>query len=112
MIRYLTGDFPGSLAAAANAEASIPNVLVWKAMSLVRTGRHEEAQISVAGFFEAVEKRWTPTDTPATPENMTCWFLHAFPIKQLDDWNRLRDDFGQAGAPVVNTEFNQWPNSD
>ncbi|MFV0294944.1 MAG: hypothetical protein ACK5JT_02360, partial [Hyphomicrobiaceae bacterium] len=108
MVRYLTDEFSAALAAAAHAETSIPNIFVWKAACLVRMGKRQTARQAAERFFTAVKKRWVNPDLPATRENMTRWFLHAFPIKHREVWGRLRDDFGLAGAPVENIEFNTW----
>ena len=108
MIRYLTNDFEGCVAAALHAEHSIQNVLVWKAASLVQLGQIADAKAAADEFFEAVTQRWVNPELPPSREAMTRWFLHAFPIKSKDCWERLRDDFGRAGADVTESNFETW----
>lgn len=99
MIRYMNGDYEACLAAAQEAETSIANVLVWKAAALNHLGQTEAARRATDKFFQSVASRWFDTK-PAGRETMTRWFLSAFPIAKLEDWERLRDDFAGAGAPV------------
>ena len=39
---------------------------------------------------------------------MARWFLHAFPIRRREDWERLRDGFAGAGAPVMGITHEGW----
>lgn len=105
MIRYLIHDFDGCLAAAEKAEHSIQNVFVWKAVALMQLGRCNDAVQAARQFFRSAKSRWLNAETPPTKENITAWFLHAFPFKSGEAWERLRDDFGRAGAPVEGLEF-------
>jgi hypothetical protein len=107
MIRYMCKDYEGCLQAAKEAEQSIANVLVWKAAALSHLCRQQEAQAAARLFFQAVGSRWFNTD-PATPKTMTRWFLNAFPIANECDWQRLRDDFANAGAPTGGIMYNEW----
>ena len=104
MIRYLISDFSGCLSAAARAEHSIQNVLVWKAAALVELGRLDEATEAVEAFFHAAEARWLNEERAPDRRNIAMWFLHAFPFKSQAAWERLRDNFGRAGAPVEGLE--------
>jgi tetratricopeptide (TPR) repeat protein len=107
MIRYMCQDFPGSVSAAEQAESSIQNVYVWKAAALHALGRDEEAASAAVRFFEAVEKRWFGPEVPSR-RLMTRWILHGFPIMRTEDFERLREDFGGAGAPVEEIDHNSW----
>ena len=107
MIRYMCHDLAGSINAAEQAESSIQNVYVWKAAALHALGRKEEAAIAAGRFFEAVEKRWFGPEVPSR-RLMTRWILHGFPIMRSEDFERLRDDFGGAGAPVEEIDQNSW----
>ena len=105
MVRYLNGDYGDCLYAAAQAQFSIPNLLAWQAASLVQFGRHAEAKVAADEFFLAVAKNWADAEMLPSRENITKWFLRAFPIKHEDAWVRLRDDLGRAGAPIQGIVF-------
>ena len=107
MIRYMTCDYSACLAAAQEAETSIANVFVWKAAALHHLGQIPEAQIATDRFFASVAARWFGPEKP-TREAITEWFLHAFPIARIEDWERLRDDFCGAGAPVEGIRYQGW----
>jgi len=107
MVRYMCRDFTGCVDAAEQAESSIQNVYVWKAAALHALGRKDDAKIAASKFFDAVEKRWFGPEVPSR-RLMTRWILHGFPIMLAEDFERLRDDFGGAGAPVEEIDHNSW----
>ena len=43
-----------------------------------------------------------------TNDAVTRWFLHHFPIKQKEDWERLRDGIAGAGAAVRHISHQEW----
>ncbi len=108
MIRYLIDEFDECLAAAVEAEISIKNVLVWKAASLVRLGRVEEATEAADQFFGATADKWINESASPNRQQIARWFMHAFPFKHEYAWARLRDDFSLAGAPLAGLLFNIW----
>lgn len=107
MIRYMCNDLAGCVSAAEQAEASIQNVYFWKAAALSALGRKEEAKQAADTFFEAVQKRWFSPEPPS-PGLVARWILHGFPIARVEDFERLRDDFGTAGAPVARIKHAKW----
>lgn len=99
MIRYICGEHEASVAAADRAGGSVVNILAWKTAALNQLGRRKDAETTAEAFFNAVQSRWF-ADEPPTREAMSRWIMHAFPIENQDVWERLRNDFGRAGAPV------------
>jgi DNA-binding SARP family transcriptional activator/TolB-like protein len=98
-IRFLEGDYPGCISAAQSAGDANPNVPGYKAAALYHAGEPEAARDEFKRFCEVTRKRWVG-DEPATDEAITRWFLTMFPIRQEQDWQRLRDGLAGAGAPV------------
>jgi TolB-like protein len=107
IIRFMDNDYEGCVAAAQSAERMVPNALGWKAAALQHLGRHGEAKKEVANFFQIVAERWFGNDQ-VEPTTMARWFLHAFPIRRREDWERLRDGFAGAGAPVKGITHEGW----
>ena len=107
MLRYMCEQYDRSLEAAERAETSIANVYVWKAAALQRLGQSAQAKAAAEHFFAAISAIWFGAE-PNTRANIARWFLHAFPIKSQEHWERLRDDFGGAGAPVRGLKYDAW----
>jgi DNA-binding SARP family transcriptional activator/TolB-like protein len=107
MLRYMCEQYDRSLEAAERAEASIANIYVWKAAALQRLGERAQAKAAADHFFEAISAKWFGAEQN-TRENIARWFLHAFPIKSQEHWERLRDDFSGAGAPVRGLKYDAW----
>jgi hypothetical protein len=36
------------------------------------------------------------------------WYLHIFPIRRREDWERLRDGLAGVGLPVRGTDHHAW----
>jgi DNA-binding SARP family transcriptional activator/TolB-like protein len=105
--RFLDGDYEGCVEAAQAAGNQIPNLGGWKSASLSLLGRDVAAQAEAANFFSFVRQRWI-IDAPADDVAITRWFLQLFPIKQVADWNRLRDGLARCGAPVGELQHGFW----
>ena len=105
--RFLCGDYDGCIEAAERAVGNTPNLPGWKAAALFHTGRRAEAADEVRHFIERMQAQWFGTEPP-TEEAVTRWFLHLFPIKEKEGWERLRDGLAGAGARVGPIEHHQW----
>jgi tetratricopeptide (TPR) repeat protein len=106
-IRFMSWDYESCLAAADFAGDLNPNVRGFKAAALYHLGQHALARAELNNFFTVVRNRWCAKE-PATPEAMTRWFLHLFPIALPEDWQRLRKGIAGAGAPVEGLSHHQW----
>jgi DNA-binding SARP family transcriptional activator/TolB-like protein len=102
-IRFLEGDYQGCISAAQSAGDANPNVPGYKAAALYHAGEAEAAGDEFKRFCDVTRKRWVG-DEPASDEAITRWFLTMFPIRQAQDWERLRDGLAGAGAPVRGLE--------
>jgi DNA-binding SARP family transcriptional activator/TolB-like protein len=102
-IRFLEGDYQGCISAAQSAGDANPNVPGYKAAALYHAGEPEAAHDEFKRFCDVTRKRWVG-DEPASDEAITRWFLTMFPIRQAQDWERLRDGLAGAGAPVRGLE--------
>jgi DNA-binding SARP family transcriptional activator len=105
-IRFLDADYDGAIEAGRHATI-MPVYGGWRVAALVQRGCLPEARKELEHFFATVRDRWFGAIQP-TPEAMTRWFLHSFPIRYDEDWRRLRDGLGEAGAPVSGLEHHAW----
>ena len=106
-IRFISRDYEGCIAAANFAGDLNLNVPGFKAAALYHMGQHDAARAELDRFFTTVRDRWCVKE-PATPEAVTRWFLHMFPIARPEDWARLRDGIAGAGAPTSGLFHHQW----
>ena len=58
-------------------------------------------------FCEMVSANWFGQEPP-TAEAMTRWLLHLYPIRQQEDWERLRVGVAGAGLPTAGTAHGDW----
>jgi tetratricopeptide (TPR) repeat protein len=105
--RFMAGDYRNCVAAAESAGDLNANVPGFKAAALFHLGSRDAAAAELRRFFSLVRTRWAG-DEPASPEAMTRWFLHMFPIALPEDWMRLRDGIAGAGGPVDGLQHHQW----
>jgi tetratricopeptide (TPR) repeat protein len=103
-IRYLHGDYEGTIVAADLAVDGLPTMAVFRAAALCKLGRAEEARGDVARFCAKVRAAWAG-DTPSTELEIVRWLLHLYPISRSDIWQRLRDGIGMTGLPVAGLTF-------
>jgi DNA-binding SARP family transcriptional activator/TolB-like protein len=106
-IKFLGGDYEGTLRAADYAADIIKTLPAWRAAALFRLGRQDEAEAVAARFLEGVRRSWIG-QLPPSDENIVRWLLHLYPISHLADWQRLYDGLKGAGLPAVGAEFNAW----
>lgn len=105
-VSYMCGNYADAAEAAGNA-SRIVHMGGWKAAALAKAGKRAEALSALHELFDIVRGQWFGRAHP-TAEEMTRWFLHLFPIKNRDDWERLRDGFEAAGAPRTDLQHHAW----
>jgi DNA-binding SARP family transcriptional activator len=102
-IRFLSGDLEGAYDAAHYA-ADVPAFPGWKAALLYSLGQHSAAAAELHRFFRVAQQRWGGEGI-WSPEAVMRWFLHSFPFKRCDDWERLRDCLVATGAPSTDLRY-------
>jgi DNA-binding SARP family transcriptional activator len=105
--RFMCSDYRGCIEAANRASDVIPNLPAWKAAALYHLGEHKEASAEYQHFLALAQSKWFGSERPSN-DAVTRWFLHLFPIKQKQDWERLRDGIAGAGAAVHDISYQQW----
>jgi len=103
-IRFLHGDYEGTIVAADQAQDGLPTMLAFRAAALSKLGRMAEAQQDVARFYARVRAAWAG-DTPPTEALIGRWLLHLYPVSRVEIWQRLRDDMALAGIPVAGLTY-------
>ena len=106
-IRFMTGDYAGSVEAAALAGDVIPTSAAWKIASLGHLGQAREAKAEVGRYLEQVRSKWFGNE-PASEENIARWTLHCFPFKRTKDWRHFRDGLKAGGLPVKGLSHDAW----
>jgi tetratricopeptide (TPR) repeat protein len=101
--RFLWGDYEGCIAAAGEAHELLIALPAWSAAAHVYAGDRPEAAQHAKRFLSLIRSRWF-APVPATDENIVRWFLHQYPIRRREDWERLRDALGITGIPVAGAE--------
>lgn len=99
VIRFLCNDYEGCVEAAVRSEDAIYNFAAWNAAALAHLGRVPEAKAEWQRFAELVRKDWRD-DHPHDDAAIAEWLLKAFPIRNVADWERLRDGLRIAEVPV------------
>ena len=99
-IRYLHGDYAGTIIAADRAQDGLVTILALRAAALCKLGRTDEAQSDIARFYANVRAAWAGDAAP-TEEAIGRWLLHLYPISRAEIWQRLRDGMALAGIPVA-----------
>ena len=106
-IKFLAGDYAGSVEAATEGLAESPSFRVWRCAALAHLGRRSEAGEELERAFADIARDWHGDRRP-TPAAMSLWMLHAFPITAVADWSRLQRGLVTAGAPVSDVAFGRW----
>ena len=106
-IRFLLGDYEGCVEAANRADTIISNLPGWNASALFHLGRHNEAVTEAQRFIELIRRRWLGSEPP-TDEAILGWFLHLFPIRNKEDWERLRAGLAGLGLSVGHFIHHAW----
>lgn len=106
-VRFMAGDYEGSLQAAEPAGNVIPTSPAWKIAALGHLGRIEEAKAELDKFYENVSAKWFGA-TGASRPSIARWTLHSFPFKRHEDWEHFRDGLAAAGMPVSGLVHGTW----
>ena len=105
-IRFMAGDYAGAVRAA-NAAGDLSYVPGYKASALFHLGDRAGAAAEFNRFLAITRKKWVGREPP-TDANITRWLLTMVPIRQSEDWQRVRDGLAGAGAPVEGLAHHQW----
>jgi DNA-binding SARP family transcriptional activator len=103
-IRYLHGDYEGTIVAADRAQGGLLTMPAFRAAALCKLGRMEEASLDVARFYANVRVAWAG-ESPPTGEMIGQWLMHLYPISSADIWKRLRDGMALTGIPVMQLTY-------
>jgi DNA-binding SARP family transcriptional activator len=105
-IRFMAGDYAGAVRAA-NSAGDLSYVPGYKASALYHLGDRAGAAAEFNRFLDITQKKWVGSEPP-TDANITRWLLTMVPIRQPEDWQRVRDGLAGAGAPVEGLAHHQW----
>ncbi|WP_455269622.1 adenylate/guanylate cyclase domain-containing protein [Rhizobium herbae] len=97
-IRFICGDYPGSVAAATMGTGSLVDTLAWKAAALSHMGEIADARRHADEFLHTARNQWT--EKAVGDADIVAWILHGFPIKEAETRRRLTDGLELAGLPV------------
>ncbi len=86
---YFIGDFEAAVSAAVRGGSATFDNAGWRAVSLARLGRLEEARAAFAEQVKWVGDGWTGVGRPG-PDDVADWFLSSFPIRRKLDYDALR----------------------
>jgi hypothetical protein len=103
-IRYLHGDYEGTIVAADRAQGGLLTMPAFRAAALSKLGRTEEAKLDVARFYANVRAAWAG-DTPPTEEMIGEWLMHLYPISSAEIWRRLQEGMALTGIPVTGLTY-------
>jgi tetratricopeptide (TPR) repeat protein len=106
-VRYMRGDYLGTLEACDRAEDVIRTLPAWRAAALANLGRHAEAAVSATRFLRMVRDHWFGA-MPPTDQAVMGWLLHLYPIADARDWEKLRDGVAAAGLPTAGRQHGDW----
>jgi DNA-binding SARP family transcriptional activator/TolB-like protein len=101
IIRFLCGDYAGTLEACDYALDVIPTLPAWRAAAFFELGQSVSARDEVRRFLNGIRSFWVGLDTP-TDEAVTSWLLQTHPISVTKRWEALRQALRGAGLPVEN----------
>ncbi|WP_343897914.1 BTAD domain-containing putative transcriptional regulator [Craurococcus roseus] len=104
---YLRGDDAAALEACDRSADVIRTMQAWRAAALHNLGRRQEAAAAAERFCTTVSACWYGQSAP-TPETITRWLLHLYPIRRPDDWERLRRGVAGAGLPTAGAAHGGW----
>jgi DNA-binding SARP family transcriptional activator len=102
-IAFLSGDYAAAVEAADRAQDVLWGVAAWRTAALAHLGRTADAATEGARFLARTRQNWFGAK-PATDEAVVRWFLHLYPIRRREDWERLRGGLHAAGLPTARTE--------
>jgi DNA-binding SARP family transcriptional activator/TolB-like protein len=101
IIRFLCGDYTGTLEACDYALDVIQTLPAWRAAALFELGQSVSAREEARRFLNGIRSVWVGLDPP-TDEAVTSWLLQTHPISVTKRWEALRQALRGAGLPVEN----------
>ena len=99
IIRFLCGDYAGTLEACDLANGVIQTLPAWRAAALFELGQPVVAREEAQRFLNGIRSFWVGSDPP-TDGAMTRWLLQTHPISVPSRWEALRRGLRGAGLPV------------
>jgi TolB-like protein len=99
IIRFLCGDYAGTVEACDQAHGVIQTLPGWRAAALFELGQPVIAREEAQRFLNGIRSFWVGSPAP-TDETMTRWLLQAHPISVRARWEILRRSLCGAGLPV------------
>jgi tetratricopeptide (TPR) repeat protein len=104
---FLCGDYEDCISAGVLA-GDVPCARsAWVAAALFHLGRKSEAAEEAQHFLTRIRANWFGA-VPTTDAMIGRWFLHLYPIRHREDWERLRDGIAGAGVPVDGMDHHGW----
>jgi DNA-binding SARP family transcriptional activator/TolB-like protein len=98
-VRFLCGDYAGTLEACDRANDVIQTLPAWRAAALFELGQLVSAREEAQRFLNGMRSFWVGSAAP-TDEAITRWALQVHPISVKARWEALRQGFRGAGLPV------------
>ena len=102
-LNFLLGDFRSCVSAVDRAGTAIHNLPGWKTAALVQMGDTVGAERTASEFVTQTAQRWQAAEA-ADARTVGEWFLHCFPLRNRDVWERLRYGLLAAGLDVADAE--------
>jgi DNA-binding SARP family transcriptional activator/TolB-like protein len=98
-VRFLCGDYAGTLEACDRANDVIQTLPAWRAAALFELGQLVSAREEAQRFLNGMRSFWVGSAAP-TDEAITRWALQVHPISVRARSEALRQGFRGAGLPV------------
>jgi DNA-binding SARP family transcriptional activator len=99
IIRFMCGDYVGTLEACDRANDATPTLPAWRAAALFELGHLVSAREEAQRFLNGIRSFWVGSAAP-TDEAITRWLLQTHPISIRSRWEALRQSLRGAGLPV------------
>lgn len=106
-VRFMTGDYAGSIEAAKPAGDVIPTSAAWKIAALSHLGNRDDAIAEARRYLTRIRGAWFGTE-PATDDAIARWTMHCFPIRRREDWEHFRDGLAAGGLQVARLAHDSW----
>jgi DNA-binding SARP family transcriptional activator len=99
IIRFLCGDYVGTLEACDRANDATQTLPAWRAAALYELGQLVTARQEAQRFLNGIRSFWVGSAAP-TDEAITRWLLQTHPISVSSRWEALRQSLRGAGLPA------------
>jgi hypothetical protein len=107
IIRFLCGDYVGTLEACDRANDATQTLPAWRAAALFELGQLGTARAEAQRFLNGIRSFWVGSAAP-TDEAITRWLLQTHPISVSSRWEALRQSLRGAGLPVEGVVQLTW----